>query len=111
MSYVENLSFDQLGVMAEEEVATRLRQCRDSLSGNHSPAVRMDWEFEAAKSQRELGMRQDRRKLHTDYLNRIAAEDAAEQSREYTLPEYEGNKIPQFVREMFVELGLTWEKN
>lgn len=111
MSHVECMSFDQLGIIAEEEVANRLRNCRSCLDASHSPAARTMWELEAAKAQRELGMRQERRKLHAEYLNRIAAEDAAELNREYTLPEYEGNKIPQHVREMFVERGITWEKN
>lgn len=102
--HFESLSFDQLGILPEDDVANRLRSCRTALDGAASPSVRAHIEYEHAKVQRELTIRQERRKLHQEYLSKLAAEDAAELLREATLPEYEGNRIPSFIRE-------TWTKD
>jgi len=95
--------------MPEDDVAVRMRQCRTSLEGAVSPQMRNIIEHEHAKVQRELSIRQERRKLHNEYLSKLAAEEAAELERESTLPEYEGNKIPSFIRETWT--ADTWTRN
>ena len=107
--HFESLSFDELGIMPEDDVANRMRQCRTALDGAASPSVRSAIELEHAKVQRELTIRQERRKLHQEYLQKLTAEESAELLREATLPEYEGNRIPSFVRETWTK--DTWTRN
>ncbi len=92
---------DELALLTEEDLAERISKCRSEMGKRVGDwEWKEKWEIELAYAQRELQIRQVRRKAHLDYL---ASEQAFERNlvlEEQNLPEYEGNKIPRAVREM-----------
>lgn len=98
---IDTVTLDELALMAEEEIADRIGKCRSEMGkqmGN--PEWRQKWETELAYSQRELQIRHARRHYHREYVERERAADFKFMNEEYNLPEYDGNRIPRFVREM-----------
>ena len=95
---IETITIDELSLLAEEEIADRIGKCRSEM-GKRTGDVewRQRWETELAYAQRELQIRHDRRRRHQEFIERERDVDAEEE----TLPEYEGNRIPRYVREMF----------
>ena len=108
----EFLTFEQLGLMTEDELEKRNRFCRNRADRSRTDSLRILWESAGAFTQRELGLRQSRRSQHERYVQRLHEEDLAESYRERQLPEYEGNRIPQYVRDILAErLGSNWDLN
>ena len=101
---VETTTIDELSFLTEEEIAERIGKCRSEMGKRlGDERWRARWEVEAAYAQRELQVRQGRRRTHQSWL--VSEDEAwrAEMNREATLPEYDGNRIPRFVRE-----ALSW---
>lgn len=95
------ISVDELALLSEEEIADRVSKCRSEMgkrAGDWEWKER--WEMELAYAQRELQIRQSRRKAHQEFLTREQEAEQQELLEEQHLPEYEGNKIPRIVREM-----------
>ncbi len=87
--------------MAEEEIADRIGKCRSEMGKRMGDAEwRLKWEVELAFSQRELQIRHARRNHHREYVERERAADVKFVNEEQFLPEYDGNRIPRYVREM-----------
>lgn len=108
----EFLTFEQLGLMTEDELEKRNRFCRNRADRSRTDTLKVMWETAVAFTQRELGLRQARRSHHEKYVQRLHAEDMAESEKERHLPEYEGNRIPQYVRDILAErLGSNWDLN
>ncbi len=59
------------------------------------------WETELAYAQRELQIRHGRRRRHQEYVERERVAEVKSLSDEDFLPEYEGNRIPRYVRETY----------
>lgn len=98
---IETITIDELSLLAEEEIADRIGKCRSEMGKRVGDLMwRQQWETELAYAQRELQIRHARRRRHQDYLERERAAEARFLAEEDTLPEYEGNRIPRYVREM-----------
>lgn len=99
---IETITIDELSLLAEEEIADRIGKCRSEM-GKRTGDVewRQRWETELAYAQRELQIRHGRRRRHQEFLDRERGAEAKFLAEEETLPEYEGNRIPRYVREMF----------
>jgi len=98
---IDAITIDDLALLSEEDIADRISKCRSEMGkqiGNWD--WKEKWETELAYSQRELQVRQARRRAHQEYLAREQDADRRAFLEEQTLPEYEGNKIPRVVREM-----------
>lgn len=101
---IDCLNSDELSLLSEEEIADRLGKCRSEMGKRVGDIVwRTEWETQLCYAQRELQIRQTRRRAHADYLAREAAFESANRLYEETLPEYEGNRVPRYVRE-----ALAW---
>jgi hypothetical protein len=99
---IDVVSIDDLALFSEEEISDRLNKCKSEMgkrTGDWSWKER--WETELAYAQRELQIRHERRMAHQAYLAREAEEERRILHEEDYLPEYDGNKIPRFVREVF----------
>ncbi len=59
------------------------------------------WETELAYAQRELQIRHGRRRRHQEYIERERVAEVKALAEEDFLPEYEGNRIPRYVRETY----------
>lgn len=102
MFKIEEISADQLALLSEEDIAERINKCRSEIGKRVGDwNWKQKWEVELAYSQRELQVRQVRRRAHQEYLAREQESEQALLLEENSLPEYEGNKIPRIVREMF----------
>ena len=92
---------DELALMAEEDIADRIGKCRSEMGKRMGdPEWRMAWEIELAYSQRELQIRHARRTAHREYVDSEREADLKFMREEINLQEYDGNRIPRFVREM-----------
>lgn len=98
---IETITIDELSLLPEEEIADRIGKCRSEMGKRMGDLQwRQQWETELAYAQRELQIRHARRRRHQEYLERERAAEVKFLDEEYGLPEYEGNRIPRFVREM-----------
>lgn len=98
---IDAITIDELALLAEEDIADRIGKCRSEMGKQMSnPEWRQKWETEMAYSQRELQIRHVRRAAHREYVDRERAADIKFMNEDYKLPEYDGNRIPRFVREM-----------
>lgn len=98
---IDSVTMDDLALFAEEEIAERIGKCRSEMGKRQGDVGwRERWEVELAYAQRELQVRHARRGAHRDYLDRERAAEARYLSEEDVLPEYDGNRIPRYVREM-----------
>ncbi len=98
---IDTITIDELALLAEEDIADRIGKCRSEMGKRMGdPEWRQKWETELAFSQRELQIRHARRHYHREYVERERAADLQFMREEVNLPEYEGNRIPRFVREM-----------
>jgi hypothetical protein len=98
---IDEIIIDELALLSEEDIADRINKCRSEIGkrvGDWDWKVK--WEMELAYTQRELQIRQARRRAHQDYLAREQDGERRTAFEEQNLPEYEGNKIPRAVREM-----------
>lgn len=94
------INIDELIFLSEEEIADRVSKCRFEMS-KRDQSWRELWERELAYAQRELQVRHIRRKAHQEFLSREAEEERKLLREDNLLPEYKGNKIPRYVRDMF----------
>lgn len=100
-SKIDVINIDELALLSEEEIAERISKCRSEMGKRASDwDLKEKWEVELAYSQRELQIRQVRRKAHQEFLNQEQEQERLLAVEEQGLPEYEGNKIPRVVREM-----------
>ncbi len=98
---IDTVTMDELALFAEEDLAERISKCRSEMGKRQGDFEwRVKWEMELAYSQRELQIRHVRRCHHKDFLEQERVTEAQFASEEYNLPEYEGNRIPRYVREM-----------
>lgn len=101
---ISTTTFDDLTFMTEEEIAQRISECRSEINKQGIDyGWRERWEVELCYAQRELQIRHGRRRAHHEYTLRINEEDLRELQAYGSLPEYEGNRIPKYVRE-----ALQW---
>ena len=99
---IDVINMDDLALISEEEIAERVAKCRsEAARRNADPSWKEKWETELAYAQRELQIRQVRRRVHNEYLKNIEQIEYQERMYEQSLPEYEGNKIPRAVKEFF----------
>jgi len=102
---IDEITIDELSLMAEEEIADRIGKCRSEMGKRMGdPEWRLAWEIELAYAQRELQIRHARRQAYREYLDAERAADLQFAREEISPPEYDGNRIPRFVRE---ELGWS----
>lgn len=98
---IETITIDELSLLPEEEIADRIGKCRSEMGKRVGDVMwRQKWETELAYAQRELQIRHGRRRRHQEFIDRERAAEAKFLDEEYGLPEYEGNRIPRYVREM-----------
>lgn len=99
---IELVTIDELALMTEEDISDRVSKCRSEM-GKRAGDVswRQAWEVELAYALRELQIRQERRVAHQRYLEQESDRDRQAFIDEDRLPEYEGNRIPKFVKESF----------
>lgn len=98
---IDRITIDELALLGEEDIADRIGKCRSEMGKRLGDLEwRRSWEVELAYSQRELQIRHARRYYHREYLDRERSMDQQMIRGEIDLPEYEGNRIPRFVREM-----------
>lgn len=98
----DSVGQDELSGMAEEAIAERIGLCRLEISRRPDDwGWRRHWELELCYGQRELQLRQTRRRAHQEFLESERRWLEEERLRELDLPEYEGNRIPGFIREQF----------
>ena len=96
------ITLDELSLLAEEDIADRISKCRSEMGKRLGDLRwRQIWETEMAYAQRELQIRHNRRRRHQEYVERERAAEIKFIEEENILPEYEGNRIPRYVREMF----------
>ncbi len=99
---IETITIDELSLLAEEDIADRISKCRSEMGKRVGDVEwRQRWETELAYAQRELQIRHGRRRRHQEYVERERGVEYRFLSEEDSLPEYEGNRIPRYVREMF----------
>lgn len=99
---IDTITVDELALLAEEDIADRINKCRSEIGKRMGDVEwRQRWETELAYAQRELQIRHSRRRRHQDYLDRERADEANFLNEEDLLPEYEGNRIPRYVRETY----------
>jgi hypothetical protein len=99
---IDLITIDELSLLAEEDIADRISKCRSEMGKRMGDAEwRQRWETELAYAQRELQIRHTRRRHHQEYVEREHLEELSLSSEEDVLPEYDGNRIPRYVREMF----------
>lgn len=99
---IDMITIDELSLLAEEEIADRISKCRSEIGKRMGDLEwRQRWETELTYAQRELQIRHGRRRRHQEYIERERAAECKLISEEDHLPEYEGNRIPRYVREMF----------
>ena len=102
MRKIDEVSVDELALSSEEDIAERINKCRSEIAKRVGDwEWKRKWEMELAYSQRELQVRQVRRRAHQEYLAREQEYEQQLLTEENSLPEYEGNKIPRIVRETF----------
>ncbi len=95
------LTIDELSLLAEEDIADRIGRCRSEMGKRLGDVEwRQRWEVELAFSQRELQIRHARRNHHREYQERERVADIKFMNEDTFLPEYDGNRIPRYVREM-----------
>ncbi len=99
---IEVITIDELSLMTEEDISDRVSKCRSEM-GKRAGDInwRYSWEVELAYALRELQIRQERRVAHQRYLEQESERDRQAFFDEDRLPEYEGNRIPKFVKESF----------
>jgi hypothetical protein len=98
---IDVINIDELALLSEEEIAERISKCRSEMGKRTGDwDLKEKWEVELAYSQRELQIRQVRRKAHQEFLAQEQEQERMLAFEEQGLPEYEGNKIPRVVREM-----------
>lgn len=98
---IDAITIDELALLSEEDIADRISKCRSEIGKQIGDwEWKQKWETELALSQRELQIRQNRRRAHQEYV--MHEQDAYRRTflEEQSLPEYEGNRIPRVVREM-----------
>jgi len=99
---IDLITVDELSLLTEEEIADRISKCRSEMGKRVGDlAWRQQWETELAFAQRELQIRHGRRRRHQEYLEHERVAEAKFLAEEELLPEYEGNRIPRYVREMY----------
>lgn len=99
---IELITIDDLSLLAEEEIADRISKCRSEMGKRVGDLKwRQLWETELAYAQRELQIRHGRRRRHQEYVERERAAEVKFLAEEDTLPEYEGNRIPRYVKEIY----------
>ena len=97
---IDVITIDELALLSEEDIADRINKCRSEMGkrlGDWSWKER--WESELAYAQRELHVRQTRRRAHQEYLTKEQEAERVAFRNEEMFPEYEGNRIPRAVRE------------
>lgn len=99
---IEIITIDELSLMTEEDISDRVSKCRSEMGKRAGDVYwRYAWEVELAYALRELQIRQERRIAHQTYLEQESERDRQAFLDEERLPEYEGNRIPKFVKESF----------
>lgn len=99
---IETITIDELALLSEEDIADRIGKCRSEMGKRAGDLEwRQRWETELAFAQRELQIRHGRRRRHQEYLERERAAEGKFLAEEDLLPEYEGNRIPRYVRETY----------